>query len=466
MAVTGFTLTLNKSSKMMVIVYASFFAIGLAGLILQILAYRTRPDVSVGNNPQFLKFQRGYFAAYLMAMFADWLQGPYLYKLYSYYGFQEEQIAVLYVFGFASTVIIGMWAPLAADQFGRKKLCLSFTVLYSVSCLLKLSRSYGILILGRLIGGVATSVLFSAFEAWYVHEHIETHDFPKEWIAVTFSKASTWNGVLAVTAGIFTNVVSEWFGMGPVAPYMLAIPFLIFAGILVSTHWIENYSGSKVKFKKVCSDGFRGIMSSEMIFMVGAVEALVESVIYIIIFLWTPILEPSKPSLGMVFSCFMLCILAGQGLFQILSSKQIDVPVLLLSSCGIAFIANLLCVSSTNPDSANPNLSFIALCLFEFAVGIYFPAMGYLRSQVIPEQHRWSIMNWFRVPINLISCIVLMLLHEDMFKHGNRMIFVICCGLLLLSILCGIRLIKLAKDNDSLKEKSLLMTSEHIHNIF
>lgn len=451
---------------MMVIVYGCLVAFGLVGFMLQVLAYRTRNDFSVGNNPQFLKFQRGYFAAYLMAMFADWLQGPYLYKLYSYYGFQEEQIAVLYVFGFASSVVIGVWSPLAADKFGRKKLCLSFTVLYSVSCLLKLSRSYGVLIIGRVIGGVATSVLFSAFEAWYVHEHVETHDFPKEWIAVTFAKASTWNGILAVTAGIVTNVISEWFEMGPVAPYMLAVPFLIVAGVFVSTHWIENYSVSKVKFRKACADGFKGIMSSEMIFMVGVIEALFESVIYIIIFLWTPIMEPGKPSLGLVFSCFMVCILAGQGLFQILTARHIEVPLLLLASCGIALFANMMCVSSTHPQNANFNLSFIALCIFQFAVGIYFPTMGHLRSHIVPEQHRWSITNWFRVPINLISCVVLMLLHEDVFRHGNRMIFVICTALLLLSLLCGARFYRLAKQDESLKQDMPQMSSEHIHNIF
>ncbi|KAL4225633.1 Molybdate-anion transporter [Mactra antiquata] len=451
---------------MMTIVYAGFLAFGLVALVLQILAYRTRTDVSVGNNPQFLKFQRGYFAVYLVAMFADWLQGPYLYKLYSYYGFQEAQIAVLYVFGFASTVIIGMWAPMAADQFGRKKLCLAFTVLYSLSCFLKLFRSYGILIIGRIIGGVATSVLFSAFEAWYVHEHIESHDFPKEWIAVTFSRASTWNGILAVTAGLITNVVSEWFGMGPVAPYMLAIPCLVLAGVLVSTHWTENYSSHKTKFRKMCGDGFKGILSSEMIFMVGAIEALVESVIYIVIFLWTPILEPSKPSLGIVFSCFMASILAGQGLFQILSSRHFEVPILLITSCGISLVGTMLCVSSTHPGNANTNLSFIALCIFEFAVGIYFPAMGYLRSHIIPEQHSWSIMSWFRVPINLISCIVLMLLHEDVFLHGNRMIFVVCSILLLLSLLSAFRLLRLWKENESSRQETVLMTSEHIHNIF
>ena len=45
------------------------------------------------------------------------LTGPYLYKLYSHYGFEEAQIAVLYVCGFSSTVILGTWAPIAADRY-------------------------------------------------------------------------------------------------------------------------------------------------------------------------------------------------------------------------------------------------------------------------------------------------------------------------------------------------------------
>ena len=454
---------------MIAIVYCSLLALLVVCIGLQVIASKTRRDPTEGNNPQFLKFQRGYFAVYLLAMFADWLQGPYLYQLYSHYNFMEEQIAVLYVFGFASTVIIGMWAPLAADQFGRKKLCLLFTVLYSLSCFMKLSRSYGILIIGRIIGGVATSVLFSAFEAWYVHEHVETHDFPKEWISVTFTKASTWNGVLAVSAGLVTNTVAETFNLGPVAPYMLAVPFLIFAGILVATHWVENTSGNKVKFKKACSDGFKSIMSKEIIFLTGAIEALFESVIYIVIFLWTPVLQPVRPPLGVVFSCFMLCILSGQAVFQILSSRHQEVPKLLIMSIGIAFGAIIFLVLFTNPANVmatNCNMSFIAFLVFEFTVGMYFPAMGYLRTRIVPEQHTWSIMNWFRVPINLISCAVLLLLHEDAFMHGNRMIFVICTGLLALAALCGVRFHRLAQHEESLKEERTLISSEHIHNIF
>lgn len=456
---------------MMVIAYFIFVALAVLCLLFQYWAHRTRRNVSIGNNPQFIKFQRGYFMVYLVAMFADWLQGPYLYKLYSYYGFNEEQIAVLYVFGFAASVLFGAWTPIAADQFGRKKLCIFFTVAYSVSCLMKLSQSYGILLIGRLVGGLATSVLFTAFEAWYVHEHLETHDFPKEWISITFQKASMWNGVLAVLAGITTNIFSEWFGLGPVAPYMMAVPFLIFVGVIISTHWNENYSMHKVKFGGLCYEGLRDIISNKRIFAIGAIEALFESVVYIIIFLWTPILQPGKPSLGIIFSCFMVCILIGQAVFQILSSKGVSISKILLGVVILSLISILTCVYSTNPKTRHLNASLVAFLLFQFCVGLYFPAMSVLRVRVIPDLHRYGIMNWFRVPLNLISCAVLMLLHEDVFLDGNYLILLVCFGLLMLMLVATLKFMKLPLSQEELEEEQggreiFLMESEHIHNIF
>ncbi len=38
-------------------------------------------------------------------MFSDWLQGPYVYALYDYYGFEEEDIALLFVAGFGSSMV-------------------------------------------------------------------------------------------------------------------------------------------------------------------------------------------------------------------------------------------------------------------------------------------------------------------------------------------------------------------------
>ena len=210
----------------MLISYLSFVVLGVIAGLVQYAAIKARREPVVGNNPHFVQFQRLYFLAYLPALLADWLQNPYLYKLYSHYGFEEAQIAVLYVCGFASTVVFGTWTPVAADKFGRKKLCFVFTLIYSVACFMKLSSSYWILILGRILGGVATSLLFSAFEAWYVSEHIQTHDFPVEWIPVTFAKTQVWNGVLAIVGGVVGNMVAEWMGFGPVAPFYARYPML------------------------------------------------------------------------------------------------------------------------------------------------------------------------------------------------------------------------------------------------
>eukprot|EP00918_Siedleckia_nematoides_P104693 GHVU01228544.1.p1 GENE.GHVU01228544.1~~GHVU01228544.1.p1 ORF type:complete len:450 (+),score=0.49 GHVU01228544.1:98-1447(+) len=445
---------------MLVVSYISLGTLGALCIGLQYVAIKSRKHPMVGNNPNFLQFQRTYFLAYFLALMADWLQGPYLYKLYSHYGFQEDQIAVLYVCGFASTVLLGTWAPILADHFGRRTLLLIFTLLYSVSCIFKLSQSYGILALGRVLGGIATSLLFSSFEAWYVTEHLETNDFPKEWIPVTFTKAQMYNGILAIAAGILTNIVAEWLNFGPVSPFMMSIPCLIMSGICL-TQWKENYGQHQLRLTKSFTTSFRHIVTDPRVCLLGIIMSLFESVMYIFVFLWTPILDPirmvqyadSKPSLGIVFSCFMVCIMIGSALHQLLLSKGIRTLYLLGLSVGLALIANLICVSATHPDKFDRNLAFFAFLLIEIAVGIYLPSMGYLRARLFPEASERSIMNWFRVPLNLIACAVLMMLHNQTYHHGNRLIFVACSGLLAVAAICVMKFVSIVKDDEDLRDE-------------
>ena len=199
-------------------------------------------------------------------------------------------------------------------------------------------------------------------------------------------------------------------------------------------------------------------------------EALFESVVYIVIFLWTPILEPGKPSLGIVFSCFMVCILIGQAVFQILTSRGHSITRILLIVVCLSLASIVACVYSTHPRYRHLNTSLVALLVYQFCVGLYFPAMNVLRVRVIPETHRYAIMNWFRVPINLISCAVLMLLHEDAFLHGNHLIFVVCGGLLALMLVATVKLVHIPRTPEELEEEEensrLMMEAEHIHNIF
>ena len=94
----------------------------------------------------------------------DWLQGPYVYALYDSYGYSQEDIAVLFVAGFGSSMFFGTFVGSLADRLGRKRFCLLYTGLYIASCLTKHVKSFHVLMLGRLLGGIATSLLFSVFD--------------------------------------------------------------------------------------------------------------------------------------------------------------------------------------------------------------------------------------------------------------------------------------------------------------
>ena len=48
--------------------------------------------MSSANNPHFKKFQTSFFVVYFMALFSDWLQGPYVYKLYEHYNYASNQV--------------------------------------------------------------------------------------------------------------------------------------------------------------------------------------------------------------------------------------------------------------------------------------------------------------------------------------------------------------------------------------
>lgn len=59
------------------------------------------------NKEKFIKLQNQFFAVYFLATFSDWLQGPYMYQVYSNYGYTQPQIVLLYVTGFFSSMICG-----------------------------------------------------------------------------------------------------------------------------------------------------------------------------------------------------------------------------------------------------------------------------------------------------------------------------------------------------------------------
>ncbi|CAI8609486.1 unnamed protein product [Vicia faba] len=95
--------------------------------------------------------------------------------------------------------------------------------------------------LGRILGGIPTSLLFSASESWLVAEHFK-RGFDQQWLSLKFLKAIfLGNGLVAIFSGLFGNVLVDTLALGPVASFNAAAGFLTIGMIIILSTWTENY---------------------------------------------------------------------------------------------------------------------------------------------------------------------------------------------------------------------------------
>jgi MFS family permease len=380
----------------------SFGALVVLAIILQVSTWQKQ---EFSTTDRFRRFQREYLVVALLAVFADWLQGPYVYMLYASYGFSKEEIGHLFIAGFGSSAFFGTIVGGLADKYGRRRFALLFAGFYAASCLTKLSTSYWMLMLGRVLGGVATSLLFSAFESWMVSEH-HSRGYATSWLSQTFAYYTLGNGVGAIGAGLVASYVADLYGY--VAPFMVALGILVVVGVLVSQWWdAENYGDSSIEVSTGFFNALDAFRADTRIILLGSVQSLFEASMYLFVFMWTPAIEAAVADgehleHGLIFACFMVAMMCGSAAFAWLSNKvsleQLALGNLLLSSIALGFVAY---------DSDNPRTMLWAFFAFEFCVGLYFPLQGTLRSRYVPEATRSAIMNLFRVPLNLAVCLVL-----------------------------------------------------------
>ncbi|KAI4330973.1 hypothetical protein MLD38_029209 [Melastoma candidum] len=156
----------------------------LTSVVAALELSKTNKD-RINTSSAFNSFKNNYLVVYSLMMAGDWLQGPYVYFLYSTYGFGKGEIGQLFIAGFGSSMLFGTIVGSLADKQGRKRACVTYCITYILSCITKHSPQYKFLMLGRVLGGIATSLLFSAFESWLVAEH-NKRGFEQQWLSITF----------------------------------------------------------------------------------------------------------------------------------------------------------------------------------------------------------------------------------------------------------------------------------------
>lgn len=373
------------------------------------------------------------------------LPGPYLYRLYHYHGFVETQVAVIYVCGIISSAVFFPAKDIITAKLGRRKTAIIFCILYITSCLLTPIPSYLVLILARCIAGLTNSILFSTLESWYVHEHVQNFDFPKEWLPLTFSHVAFGSSMIAVVAGFMADIAARWFSLGPVAPFILAVPVFISSIVFLTVFWNENFSEKKEishkTIQKSCSEGLKTILQNMDLFLVGAIQSLFESVLFVFVFIWTPALDVTHDmSLGVAFASFMVCFLLGGIICDYLIAQvgYTMTRLLVLISASACFVFVVAAYLAQHPSGSLYRFNMlICLQVFELICGFYFPIMRVLREKVLPEEHSLSITNWFRVPLTVLSSLALLCFHDT--AGGTPQIFLFCGGMMALAFVCSLR---------------------------
>ncbi|XP_021604853.1 molybdate-anion transporter [Manihot esculenta] len=394
---------------------------GLTAVVAALELSKTSRD-RINAPSVFNSFKNNYLLVYSLMMAGDWLQGPYVYYLYSQYGFGKGEIGQLFIAGFGSSMLFGTIVGSLADKQGRRRACVTYCITYILSCITKHSPEYKVLMLGRVLGGIATSLLFSAFESWLVAEHFK-RGFDQQWLSITFSKAIfLGNGLVAIMSGLFGNVLVDTLGLGPVAPFDAAACFLAIGMAIILSSWTENYGDASenkdllTQFKVAAV----AIASDEKIALLGAIQSLFEGSMYTFVFLWTPALSPNGEDIphGFIFATFMLASMLGSSIasrllarsFLKVESYMQIVFVISAASLLLPVITSFLIVPTGEKGggiSFSGSVQLLGFCTFEACVGIFWPSIMKMRSQYIPEEARSTIMNFFRIPLNIFVCVVL-----------------------------------------------------------
>ncbi|KAI8875270.1 DUF791-domain-containing protein [Backusella circina FSU 941] len=399
----------------------------------EVINFEIGPENEVQLLQKFKRFQIKYLAVYLTVMGADWLQGPYLYKLYDSYGLGLTHIAMLFLTGFISSAFAGTAVGSLADTCGRKRICIVFCFTMISALLLRLINQYMLLFFSHVLSGLSTALLYSVFESWYVSEHAR-YEFPAEWRARTFALATFFNSVVAIVAGVFANTLVNIWGFK--APYIASMLLVVLVGFMVTTTWSENYGSSRfrdVKLASTLKSGLLTVIQNRNITILSIAQTFFECSMYIFVLLYTPAVESVISSdaeipLGYLFSTMMVAIMVGSMCFQLFERQAKTGPRcflhfkedrLLSMSLGLASCAFMLMAYFGDSSAI---FLVLAYHVFEFSTGLYHPSISSLKAEAIPEETRAAVMTLLRIPMNLGVGIIMW--HVD--DLSTAMMFSIC----------------------------------------
>ncbi|KAI1341284.1 DUF791-domain-containing protein [Xylariaceae sp. FL0016] len=385
-----------------------------------------------GEHPE-----KYWYKAYALVMGADWLQGPYLYSLYKdEHGLSDGLVSTLFMTGFMSGAVSAYFVGAVSDKYGRKLVCMIYCVLYALSCFCTIIPSVPMLFLGRGLGGISTSILFSVFDSWMVTNFRERKLVEDGCdLSRTYATTSTINSLSAIMSGVVSELLVRFTGSRK-SPFLLAAALLWLGLQVIWSHWMENFGAEaavkKSEISKVSTNGKNAkdlddqdkpkpastvwsTITRPSILALGFASTMFEGSMYLFVFFWTPALKSVQKSpgeelpYGFIFASFMATAMAAALTFNIVTQRRLVKCSRLL--VGVLLVANFSFVKLAGPKTEDA--AFWLSCLFEAAVGMYWPCMGYLKGRLIEDDARAKVYGIMRVPLNVFVVGALMFVGDD-----------------------------------------------------
>jgi MFS family permease len=203
-----------------------------------------------------------WYKAYGLAMAADWLQvsrepraedkstcvvltilphqGPYLFSLYrDEYGLDPGLILNLYLTDFVTTAIAAYFIGTLSDKYGRKLFCMVYCLTYALSCFLTAMPITPLLYLGRILGGISTTILFIVFDAWMV-TNFRDRKLAEDGcdLTRTYATSSVVNSLVAIASGLVGEIL-VWVTGTKKAPFIMSVVLLWLALQAIWSRWVR-----------------------------------------------------------------------------------------------------------------------------------------------------------------------------------------------------------------------------------
>ncbi|KAI1073445.1 DUF791-domain-containing protein [Whalleya microplaca] len=362
-----------------------------------------------------------WYKVQFLVMGADWLQSLHLYSLYrDEHGLSEGLVSSLIATGFITSAASGYFVGALADKYGRKAFSMGFCVMYAISCFCTITPVVPVLFLGRILGGISTSILFTVFDSWMVTNFRKLRLVEDGCdLSRTYATSSIVNSVSA----IFSGVVSQWLVNSTgsrKAPFWLSAAFLWVALQIIWAYWLENYgTGMSAKPSGVSQSIAKppsvwSTLKQPSILALTFASTMFEGSMYLFVLFWTPTIDSvhksaAKLPYGYIFSSFMASSTAAALLYNIvMQRKPVKYSRLLVSTL---LAANFCFVKLAGPKTEDA--AFWLFCLFQACVGMYRPCMGYLKGRLVEDSSRAKVYGIMRTPLNIFVVAFLMLVGDS-----------------------------------------------------